>query len=295
MPSHAVVEAALGRRGALEAALLEHVGATRAAALARTQLPQAQQAAALGPKGQEAFAKRLAALRVEKLEKGLDLDAVVAQRVVGRDPAAVFPSTGAFVSFEHEAARDAFLLLAKRRAGPWQACCSPHFLLRGKPTAAVAPPSPSQIIYFNLRFTPSQRLLKTVFSNIAAFFVLIVAFGIIFATSVTNQGFQRLLTLTDCSARTFSTFVKAYTTRASAADVRNFLQFFPNNNLLMCVAHLPQLLLRQLLFSHPYCLSSFFPLAGTACALRSSGMLWAAPSWRRTSTRVTARTSPARV
>lgn len=235
VPSHAVIEAALGRRGALEAALLEHVGAVRASALARTQLPQAQQAAALGPKGQEAFAKRLAALRVEKLERGLSLDADVAQRVVGRDPAVVFPSTGAFVSFEHEAARDAFLLLAKRRAGPWQACCSPHFLLRGKPTAAEAPPSPSQIIYFNLRFTPSQRLLKTIFSNVAAFIVLIVAFGIIFATSVTNQGFQRLLTLTDCSARTFSTFVKAFTTRASAADVRNFLKFFPNNNLLMCV------------------------------------------------------------
>jgi hypothetical protein len=234
VPSHAVVEAALGKRGALEAALLGHVGAVRAAALARAQLPKEKQAA-LGSKGQEAFAKRLAVLRVEKLEKGLDLDAVVAQRVVGKDAATVFPSTGAFISFEHEEACKAFLLLAKRRAGPLQKLCSPHYLLRGKPTAAEASPSPAQIIYFNLRFSARQRLVKTIFSNIAAFVVLLVAFGIIFATSVTNQGFQRLLTLTDCSARTFSTFVKFYTTRATPADERNFLKFFPNTNLLMCV------------------------------------------------------------
>jgi hypothetical protein len=103
VPCLGVLQTTLAAVGSLKAAEVSHVGAVQAALLS-SALNTGQDMAArlqrlLAPK-QEKQVKELATLRAAILDKGQDLDAIVVEKVAGKDPAAVFPSTGAFVCFE---------------------------------------------------------------------------------------------------------------------------------------------------------------------------------------------------
>ena len=251
--SHEVLESSLPLMGSLKAKELSLEGSIKAGLL-REHTLQAVRAAegapllgklsarltlALAP-SQAAQALELARVRVERQEKGLGLDALALSGILGKVPRDLFPAAGAFVSFEHEAARDAFLALARWRSGwlpGWlQRWWYPHFQLKGRHTVVEAPPSPAQLMYFNLRFSEGQRQHKRLLSNALAFVVIVVSFLIILGISLTGQGFQRLMVPTDCSTRTLTTFVKAYNTRKNEEDEKQFLKSYPNSNPLMyCV------------------------------------------------------------
>ena len=103
VPCLGVLQTTLAAVGSLKAAEVSHVGAVQAALLS-SALNTGQDVAArlqrlLAPT-QEKQVKELATLRAAILDKGQDLDAIVVEKVAGKDPAAVFPSTGAFVCFE---------------------------------------------------------------------------------------------------------------------------------------------------------------------------------------------------
>lgn len=105
VPSHEILEASLSTVGSLKARELSHEGATKAALLKRHVLERSaptlnsRLALTMAPT-KDALAKELARLRVEQKEKGADLDALMLDKVVGKPPGRLFPSTGAFVSFE---------------------------------------------------------------------------------------------------------------------------------------------------------------------------------------------------
>jgi hypothetical protein len=96
--------------------------------------------------------------------------------------------------------------------------------------------APSGVSFFNLRFTPLARCARTLLSNLVAAVVIAACFGVIIQISGIDQAFQRKISPEDCSARTLTSFVRAYNTQKTAEDERQFLSLFEFTNPLMyCV------------------------------------------------------------
>jgi len=241
---HALLERALARSGAVKAAGEALRGASMAAALRAHE--QARPPAGLcaracarlqrAPPAPQALALARLSVRRAELLADCALDALVAKQLLpaGKREAAM-PAVAALVTFEHTAARDLFLSVAPASALA-RARAHAHFRLNGAAPRVTVTDAPTSIQYKNLRFTPLARCARTLFSNLVAVVVLAVCFGIIIQISGVDQAFQRKIAPEDCSSRALTTFVRAFNTRKSGEDEKQFLSLFPFTNPLMyCV------------------------------------------------------------
>lgn len=176
--------------------------------------------------------KALVAMRLTNLTLADELDRLVVEQSQQED---AFRASGAFVTFEHRVASENFITMFPH--GMLGRLLMPkHKQIKGRTVHVLQAPAPSYIKYFNLPFTAQQRSTRTCFSNCTAGIIILISFGLILVISTVDQGFQRLINPTDCSARTLSTFVRIFNTKKTAADENAFLASYPNSNALMfCV------------------------------------------------------------
>jgi hypothetical protein len=174
------------------------------------------------------------AVRHAAVEASAAMRALLEERARAKEAGGSIDAAAAFITFEHAAAKDAFLTLYPDNSAALccQRCCAPARQLRGATTRPVEAPQPSALLYHNLGAAACERRVRAALAN--AMFLALLSLSIVATISLYSSlaALQRDADLgADCSASPVATFVDLLA-RSSAAERALFNRTVPASNVM---------------------------------------------------------------
>jgi hypothetical protein len=150
------------------------------------------------------------AVRHAAVEASAAMRALLQERSRAKEAGGSITAAAAFVTFEHAAAKDAFLTLYPNSGAALccQRCFAPARQLRGAATRPVEAPQPSALLYHNLGVHACERRARVALANVLFLVLLSFSFlAIYFLRSFLTTLLREVDPSADCSATPVATFV----------------------------------------------------------------------------------------